>query len=304
MTHERDLERLLDTWLADGPLVVADRVIDDMAGRIAHQRQRPAWRLQPWRFPTMSTPIKLVLVGAALVAAVLGTSVLIGGGGQGLGTIPAPSPRPTVTPPATPALTSSAAPSPGPSALTEAARGPGTFVGAPFDGKPLTWTVTLPAGWSGAASWAVVGPPTPLPEPVIVLIAETWSIPADSCDAAGTVPATTPDEFLSALAKRRDWKPTSPVATTLAGFPAKRVTFELPTDVTVCGGSSDNYIVFAEALDGTGFYAQGSSNRWTVWVLDVAGRAPVYVARDSFPGTPAAQLSAADTIVESIVITP
>ena len=48
MTQQRDIERLLDRWFAEGPSVVADRVIDVVADRIERQPQRPAWRLA-WR---------------------------------------------------------------------------------------------------------------------------------------------------------------------------------------------------------------------------------------------------------------
>ena len=98
MTSERDIERLLDAWLSDGPTQVADRVIDDVATRITRQPQRPAWRLRPWRFPTMSTPIRLVAVGAALLAAVLGGAVLMGGGGRPVAPIPAATPSPSPSP--------------------------------------------------------------------------------------------------------------------------------------------------------------------------------------------------------------
>ena len=41
MNEDRDLNRLLDAWFADGPVQVADRVVDDTASRIARQRQTP-----------------------------------------------------------------------------------------------------------------------------------------------------------------------------------------------------------------------------------------------------------------------
>ena len=82
MNESRDLNRLLDAWFAEGPVQVADRVIDDTASRIARQRQTPAWRLRSWRFPTMSTPIKLVAIGAALLAVLVGGAVFMGGGSR------------------------------------------------------------------------------------------------------------------------------------------------------------------------------------------------------------------------------
>ena len=44
MTNDRDIERILDHWLAERPTQVADRVLDEVADRIARHPQRPAWR--------------------------------------------------------------------------------------------------------------------------------------------------------------------------------------------------------------------------------------------------------------------
>ena len=122
MTHERDLERLLDSWFAEGPLVVADRVIDDAAARIGRQRQRPAWRLRTWRIPTMSSPLKLVLVGAALLAALATGTVFLSGGGPR--PAPTPSPTPSTSPTSTP-IPPSPSPSPSPTTVYPAWFGPG-----------------------------------------------------------------------------------------------------------------------------------------------------------------------------------
>ena len=92
MTNERDIERLLDTWLRDGPTEAPDRIVDAVTDRIGRERQRPAWRLQPWRFLKMSTSLKLLAVGAALLAVLVGGSLFLGGGAA-----PSPSPSPTPT---------------------------------------------------------------------------------------------------------------------------------------------------------------------------------------------------------------
>ena len=86
MKHERDIDRLLDHWLSDGPTEVSDRVVLDVADRIERQPQRPAWRFL--RRPTpMSSSSRwaAVLVALALMAvvgfAVFGrTSELVIGG--------------------------------------------------------------------------------------------------------------------------------------------------------------------------------------------------------------------------------
>jgi hypothetical protein len=102
MTHERDIERILGHWLADGPTEVPDRVMDVIADRIARQPQRPAWRLD-WRDPNMHTSLRAAAVLAAVVILAIGAVYLRGpDSGSNIGSQTAtPSPIPTVA--ATPA---------------------------------------------------------------------------------------------------------------------------------------------------------------------------------------------------------
>jgi hypothetical protein len=120
MNDDRDLDRLLDAWFADGPAMAHDRVVEGVASRITRQRQLPAWRLRSWRFTTMSTPLKLVAIGAALLAALVGGAVFMGGG----------TPPPTPPPAATPA---------------PASAGFGGIVHYLFDGTPATTEVDATA---------------------------------------------------------------------------------------------------------------------------------------------------------------
>lgn len=76
MTHERDIERLLDHWLSDGPTQAPDRVLDIVADRIERQPQRRAWRLD-WRHLNMNAYTKFAIAGiAVLLIAVLGYNVV------------------------------------------------------------------------------------------------------------------------------------------------------------------------------------------------------------------------------------
>jgi hypothetical protein len=142
MTSGRDIERLLDAWLADGPTQIADRVIDDVAARIAHQPQRPAWRLRPWRSISMTPSLKLATAVAALVAVVVGSLLILGPRFPSAGV--SPTPRPTDASP-------SASRSSSPVASATAFRPgtgtmlPGTYV-ANLNIGLLTFAV--PAGWS------------------------------------------------------------------------------------------------------------------------------------------------------------
>lgn len=96
MTGRSDVERLLDTYLAEGPESVADRVIDAALDEIDSTQQRRG-PVVPWRTPSMKTPIRLLLVAAALAAAG-GGAYLLGGAGDQPAPTPTTSPSPSVMP--------------------------------------------------------------------------------------------------------------------------------------------------------------------------------------------------------------
>ena len=119
MTHERDIERLLDYWLSDGPTQSPDRVMDVVADRIERQPQRPAWRLD-WRHTTMTPTLKFgAAIAAVIVIGIVGFGLFRGGGDSAVGapgagssaspTIAPSAPPPTSTLTPTPAAPSSSA---------------------------------------------------------------------------------------------------------------------------------------------------------------------------------------------------
>lgn len=135
MTHQRNIENLLDLWLGEGSSVAPDRVIDVVADRIERQPQRGAWRFPTWEIP-MPAYLRLAAVAAAL--ALLGAGAIYFAG----------SPRPTVSPPnpgPSPTLIPSTSPSPSPYVL------PSTVPDQ--TAQTLSWTsrpglrINLPAGW-------------------------------------------------------------------------------------------------------------------------------------------------------------
>ena len=85
MSADRDIERLLDTWFADGPMQVSDHAFDEAVGRVHRQRQRPAWRVS-WRDPTVSAYLKPILaIAAVIVLAVGGVAFIARPTGSGVG---------------------------------------------------------------------------------------------------------------------------------------------------------------------------------------------------------------------------
>ena len=98
MTHERDIEHILDVWFADGPTEAPDRALDAVADRIERQPQQPAWRLH-LRETHVNRYLKpLLAVAAVLVVAVIGYRLLPAGGVGGTSTAsPSPSASPSVS---------------------------------------------------------------------------------------------------------------------------------------------------------------------------------------------------------------
>ena len=102
MSPDREIDLVLNTWLEDGPTGAPDRVLDALTDRIAHQSQRPAWRLH-WRPTTMQPVFKFgVGIAAVLLIAIVGWNLLpasqSGVGGPSATPAPTPTPSPTATP--------------------------------------------------------------------------------------------------------------------------------------------------------------------------------------------------------------
>jgi len=97
MTDQRELDRLLGAFFADGTDELADRVIDAALDQIDHTRQRRALRM-PRRFPTMTMPIRLAAAAVIGALAVGGAFYLLKPDQPAVG---GPSPAPTPQVPAT-----------------------------------------------------------------------------------------------------------------------------------------------------------------------------------------------------------
>ncbi len=132
MTPDRDIDRLLGRWLADGPTEAPDRVLDVVVDRIARHPQRPAWWLGLGPSATVWATVRLLAVASVLGASVVAGSILVGGG---ISPIPSPAPSPASTSTPSPAL------------LTKptTSLAPGAYVFTANGGRT---TFTVPDGWS------------------------------------------------------------------------------------------------------------------------------------------------------------
>jgi hypothetical protein len=81
MTHDRDLDRVLDRWMDDGPTVVADRVIATAMTDVHTTRQRGArWAPLKELFMTMKPAMTVLGVAAVAIVAITAFQILSGGG--------------------------------------------------------------------------------------------------------------------------------------------------------------------------------------------------------------------------------
>ena len=132
MSAPRDLDRQIQSFLAEGPMELPDASYDEVRDRMEHKRQRAF--IGSWRTPDVSNILKVGLAAAAvLVIAVVAFNLLPG------------SPTPGGEPSATPEPTATVEPSPSP----------------PASPPPLTqsFTSTLhgislsyPEGWTAQAA--------------------------------------------------------------------------------------------------------------------------------------------------------
>lgn len=165
MNSRSDIDRVLQTWMADGPATIPDRVVDVVAARIGVQRQRRTW---PFQRRTTVTPIKLIAgLAAALIVAVLGYNLLPKSSSNVGGTTPpgtASPPPPTVAPTPAPTVTS---PSPTSAFPTTGILAPGTHSTQRFEpaitfSVSETWIVDGDsAGGPGEIAFFSVFPDTP-----------------------------------------------------------------------------------------------------------------------------------------------
>src|SRR5262249_40204442 len=136
-----------DQWLATGSHELPDRVIDAVADQIERVGQRPQWRLRGR--PYMNTYVKLAAgLAAILIVGVVGWQPLPGMGGIGVQQAPAPTLLPTPTSPAYTFVP----------VLPEGSIPPGTYQLMPLGReRPLRINATVPGGWQGLDTWAILG---------------------------------------------------------------------------------------------------------------------------------------------------
>jgi hypothetical protein len=325
MSTDRDVTRIVRSWLEEGATALPDRVLDAVLDQVPATSQRRSW----WparRFSEMNSALKVAMAALAVVAvAIVGTNLLQRSGGVG-GTGPSPTANPTQTPAPTPSPVASPTDSNVPATLPESPLEAGTYTVAPFSGAgegmchappqpgctetaaddTIRFTITIPDGWSGVGSgiW-LTGPGNGPPDGAALLFSRGAWLLSDPCKyiAADIPVGPTVADFVDAVANHPTLDTTTPVDVTLAGYSGKSFDLQVPADISNCqpepfGGTDPIYRPWEP-----GIYAQGPSQRWHQRVLDVGG-VRVVVQTFDYAGTPATRRAELQAIVDSIKIQP
>ncbi|MEX2135651.1 MAG: hypothetical protein WEB29_01650 [Chloroflexota bacterium] len=305
MSAHRDLDRLIHSFLAEGPMELPDPSYDEVRDRMEQTRQRAF--IGPWRTSDMNRYLKMGLAAAAVVViAVIASNLLPGStapGGEGPESV-APSQAPS---------------EPAPSAWVGIPEGPFVVTGTD---DPVQVTVNIASsGWVPLPEFDALSKDDDgldAPETVgAALLAWAWpagtgfNVYGDPCQWSTTIPetpATTPDEIAAAFAAQASTDATAPVDVTVGGFAGKTITLHVPMSFDLPNASREEKFadcdndVFAfygvEGETGEARNAQGAGQVDELWILDVNG-AIVILDATYGPATPVDLVEEMRTLAES-----
>jgi hypothetical protein len=297
MSTDRDMTRLVRSWLRTDEHESADRVLDNVFAMLdATPQHRPMWRVR--RIADMNTFAKLATATVAVVVvAVVGYNLLPFRGGSGGGPTPTPSSSPAPTPAPTPtASTSIAFPPAGP---LEAGRHTLTESGTVF-------SIQVPAGWRSSglncsgcapdAGWLQRGTDEST-DPGAVWM-PIWSVDGVASDPCAGKPAPVPTS-VAKLADAVATLPgtdlvTAPEDVVVGGRPAKHVVIKIPTDI---GCPARQFNMWADNGVFRWATALGQTNR--VWIVDLGGKR-FWIEAETYPGSTPALAQEIETMIGSI----
>lgn len=282
MNADRDVTRIVRSWLRSDEHESADRVLDAVLDQLDTTPQRRAHWLG-WRSQPMNQAMRITLAAAAVVAvALIGITYLRAQntGGPGLG-----DPSPTATP--MPFPVDGFAP-----------LQPGRYVaGDPF---PARLTLTVGGGWEGniGGPYAVfIERPDPSAWLELVVFDDVATDPCQSQEFRAAGP--TVEDLATALAAMPGVTVTEVGDITVDGYAGRQLLVTAPDSFAGCTLGQDGYVLWRLPLGAQ--HSMGAGERHRVWILDVDGQRIVV----SFPEPPQvtpAEEGEIQAIVDSLTI--
>ena len=309
MSTERDVTRIVRSWLEEGATALPDRVLDAVLDQVPATPQRRSW-WPAWRLSEMNNALKLVIATAAVVVvAIVGINLLPRSGGIG-GTGPSPTTNPTPAPTPTQTPTRSPSPSPSPGELPVGSLVAGTtyVIDDPVGVGSQRIFLTVPAGWEAIDTlWVYKNVLGGGDFDLGVFPSLIGGVHADPCRWQGSSvdPPVGPTVADLAFALAAQAGSSSPTDVTVGGHPAKKVELVIPDgiDKDACDDGDYGRWFFGDDRTTKGPFTYVNGQHDTVYILDLDGTRQV-IDTMYVPGTSAANLAELDQIIASIRFEP
>lgn len=291
MSTDRDVERIVRSWMDEGVTALPDRVLDLVLDQIpATPQRRASWLAR--RFPIMNNSFVRIGLAAATVVlvAIVGINLIapnIGG---------PPEATPTASAEVTPIPTATA---------TQMAQlnGQEPLPAGRYQVEPalpVLVTVEVPDGWSAGDSWLVRGPKgNDAPDGMAIRFYTVLSLHANPL-SPGLLPPVGPtvEDLVNAMLDHPDWTTTGPTAITIDGYAGQVVHLTLPASVS----EATPFYLFGDTRGGH-VYAWSPDQIFDIYVIDVDGERLV-IEVFSYPDTSEADLAAQQNVLDSIQLAP
>jgi hypothetical protein len=203
MSTDRDVTRIVRSWLDEGATQLPDRVLDEVLVQLPTTRQSGSLT-GLWR-PTMSSVVRFGLAGAVIVAIGLGTMLLSSGNFTGNEIRPSSVASASQRPQALPGGVTTSA---------------GGRYAIQLPHAPIDAVMTLDEGWTSGGWFIQRGG-------AAVIFFTPENVNGDACRQDSTLPAPaigpSVDDFLAALGTQKNSEMSAPVDVTVGGVAAKRI---------------------------------------------------------------------------------
>jgi len=286
MSTDRDVTRIVRSWLEEGVTALPDRVLDTVLDQLpATPQRRSGWLA--WRFSIMdSNIVRFGLAAAAVVLVAIVGIYLVGGPNVGGPPDSAPSPSVELTP-----LPTS---TPMPRLSGQESLAAGRYRVDPI--LPVVVTVEVPDGWGAGGAWVVFGPKGfEAPDGMAIRFYTVRRLFANPLSPdVGLLPVGPGvEDLVNAMVDHPDWNTTGPEAITMDGYSGQVVHLTLPP------GTSDAtpFYFFGDEIGGQ--YGWVAGQLFDIYVIDVDGERLVIDAHH-YPGTSEADLAAQRAVLDSI----
>jgi hypothetical protein len=283
MSADRDVTRIVRSWLHEDAYEDADRILNLVLDEIDTTPQRRAGWLAR-RFPLMNSNfVRVALAAAAVVIiAVVGYQFLgnANTGGPGATETPAQPTKPSVGP-----------------------LNAGTYTYYDIEGTGINATFTVPGGWAWNEWLVNTDGGNPPGGASVQFWAGDIQVYTDPCHWTGAEPTpptgSSVDDLITALAAQPMRDASTPVDITVGTHSGKAVDLTVPADMNF--GDCDQSEFRSWLADSGERYHQAAGQRDAIWAVDVDG---TRIVLDSFvyPGTSAATATELQAILGSLLL--